>query len=109
MTTDAASVEALKRMLSQVETLISTTTPLPENRSARCVELLRAASALTDSLRSKRGSSQPEMDGAADEARAIFERSWRQWDIAALAQFWREWHIPAGHRRLGRMLMEVVR
>ncbi len=37
-------------MLEQVELLISTTEPLPENRTPRCQELLRAALALTDDL-----------------------------------------------------------
>ena len=47
---DRDSIDALKRMISEVETLISTTTPLPENRTARCLELLRAAAALADDL-----------------------------------------------------------
>jgi hypothetical protein len=50
MAIDRASVEALKNMIAEVELLISTTTPLPENRTARCLELLRAALALTDDL-----------------------------------------------------------
>ena len=44
----SGSLEALQNILEQVELLISTTTPLPENRTARCRELLRAASALTE-------------------------------------------------------------
>jgi hypothetical protein len=32
MTVDRASVEALKNMLAEIETILSTTTPLPENR-----------------------------------------------------------------------------
>lgn len=36
-------------MIEQVELLISTT-PLPENRTPRCQELLKAALALTDDL-----------------------------------------------------------
>jgi hypothetical protein len=50
MATDRASVETLKNMIAQVETLIATTAPMPENRSARCLELLRAAQALADDL-----------------------------------------------------------
>ena len=42
--------QALKNMLEQVELLISTSEPLPENRTPRCKELLRAALALTDDL-----------------------------------------------------------
>lgn len=46
MPTDRASVEALQNLLDEIETLISTTPPLPENRTPRCLELLRAAKAL---------------------------------------------------------------
>ena len=45
-----ASVEALKNMLSEVDLILSTTEPLPENRTARCRELLASSLALTDDL-----------------------------------------------------------
>jgi hypothetical protein len=48
--TERASAEALKNIITQVEDLISTTVPLPENRTPRCLELLRAAKALADDL-----------------------------------------------------------
>jgi hypothetical protein len=50
MQPDKDSIEALKNIIEQVELLISTTAPLPENRTARCQELLRAAMALTEDL-----------------------------------------------------------
>ncbi|HKS96746.1 MAG TPA: hypothetical protein VJV74_11540, partial [Terriglobia bacterium] len=50
MPTDRASLQALKNLLSETDLLISTTDPLPENRTPRCRELLRAALALTDDL-----------------------------------------------------------
>ena len=50
MKPDRDSLEALKNMLEQVELLISTTEPLPENPDATVSELLRAALALTDDL-----------------------------------------------------------
>jgi hypothetical protein len=50
MTIGRAPVDALKNMLEEVELLLTTTAPLPENRTARCVELLRAAKALADDL-----------------------------------------------------------
>jgi hypothetical protein len=53
MSKDRASVEALKNLIAQVETIIETTEPMPENRSARCLELLRAAKALADDLGGK--------------------------------------------------------
>lgn len=37
-------------MLEEVDLLISTTEPMPENRTPRCRELLQAALALTDDL-----------------------------------------------------------
>lgn len=47
MPSDRASIEAIENMIAEVELLISTTTPLPENRTPRCLELLKAAKALT--------------------------------------------------------------
>lgn len=51
--TDRSSLQALKNMICEVELLISTTTPLPENRSGQCLELLKAALAVTDDLLKK--------------------------------------------------------
>jgi hypothetical protein len=45
------SIEALKNMLSEVDLILSTTDPLPENRTARCRELLSTALALADDLK----------------------------------------------------------
>jgi hypothetical protein len=45
-----ASIQALKNLLSEVDLILSTTTPLPENRTPRCQELLSAALALADDL-----------------------------------------------------------
>jgi hypothetical protein len=50
MAIDRNSLEALKNLISQVDLLISTTTPLPENRTPRCRELLRTALTLTEDL-----------------------------------------------------------
>jgi hypothetical protein len=50
MFVDPIAVKALQNMLGEIETLISTTTPLPENRTARCLELLEAAKALTNDM-----------------------------------------------------------
>jgi hypothetical protein len=44
------SIEALKNMLSEVDLILSTTEPLPQNRTPRCRELLGAALALADDL-----------------------------------------------------------
>lgn len=53
-----ASIEALKNLLSEVDVILSTTTPLPENRTPRCRELLSAALALADDL-AKQGKESP--------------------------------------------------
>ena len=45
----ATELRALKNLISEVDLILSTT-PLPENRTARSRELLRAALALTDDL-----------------------------------------------------------
>ena len=50
MLIDPVPIKALQNILVEVETLISTRTPLPENRTARCLELLQAAKALTNDI-----------------------------------------------------------
>jgi|ERR1039458_2799244 hypothetical protein len=55
MPSDRASLQALKNLLSETNILISTTEPLPENRTSRCLELLRAALALADDLLKQSG------------------------------------------------------
>src|SRR6202162_4295299 len=49
MPSDRTSLQTLKRLIAEVD-LILETTPLPENRTTRSRELLRAALALTDDL-----------------------------------------------------------
>jgi hypothetical protein len=44
------SLEALKNMLAETDLLLSTTDPLPENRTVRCRELLGDALVLADDL-----------------------------------------------------------
>jgi len=53
MFVDPVAIKALENMLGEIETLISTTTPLPENRTARCLELLEAAKALMNDIRKR--------------------------------------------------------
>jgi hypothetical protein len=50
MPSDRSSLQTLKRLISEVDLLLDTTTPLPENRTVRCRELLEAAAALTNDL-----------------------------------------------------------
>lgn len=49
MPSNRAELRTLKNLLSEAD-LILTTTKLPENRTARCQELLKTALALTDDL-----------------------------------------------------------
>jgi hypothetical protein len=49
MAKPSTELRALKNLISEAELILSTTT-LPENRSKRALELLRAAQALTDDL-----------------------------------------------------------
>ena len=50
MLIDPVPIKAIQNMLVEIESLISTTTPLPENRTARCIELLQAAKAVTSDI-----------------------------------------------------------
>ena len=47
MLIDPVPIIAIQNMLVEIESLISTTTPLPENRTARCLELLQTAKSVT--------------------------------------------------------------
>ena len=50
MTSNSAGLAALKNMIAEAEQILATTPDLPENRTARCRELLTSALALTDDL-----------------------------------------------------------
>jgi hypothetical protein len=50
MPSDKKSIEAIQSILSEVELLIATTDPLPENRTTCALDLLRTAQALTGDL-----------------------------------------------------------
>ena len=58
MPSDRSSLQALKNILFEIDLILETTPPLPENRTARSRELLAAAIALTDDL-SKQQSMSP--------------------------------------------------
>jgi hypothetical protein len=49
MASNRSQLGALKKLLSQTDLILSTT-ELPQNRTARCRELIRSALALTDDL-----------------------------------------------------------
>ena len=50
MLIDPVPIIAIQNMLVEIESLISKTTPLPENRNARCLELLQEAKAVTNDI-----------------------------------------------------------
>jgi hypothetical protein len=50
MASNRAELAALKNMIAEADHVLATTPVLPENRTARCRELLTAALALTDDL-----------------------------------------------------------
>ncbi|MGD0498296.1 MAG: hypothetical protein ABSC23_07660 [Bryobacteraceae bacterium] len=50
MPSDRSSLHALKNLISEVDLILETTPPLPQNRTGRSRELLRAALALTGDL-----------------------------------------------------------
>ena len=50
MASNRTEIVALKKLLSEADLVLATTPLLPENRTARCRELLSSALALTDDL-----------------------------------------------------------
>jgi hypothetical protein len=47
---DPVAFKALQNILSEVEAVISTSTPLPEKRTPHCLELLQTAKALMNDM-----------------------------------------------------------
>jgi hypothetical protein len=50
MASERTELATLKNLISEADRLLATLPPLPENRTARCRELLTSAIALTDDL-----------------------------------------------------------
>lgn len=50
MASNRTELRSLKNMLTQADLILSTSPPLPQNRTAACRELLESALALTDDL-----------------------------------------------------------
>jgi hypothetical protein len=55
MASNRTELPALRKLQSETDLILSTTTTLPQNRTARCRELLHSALALTDDLLSQAG------------------------------------------------------
>ncbi len=48
------------------------------------------------------------MDASARSARQELEQSWEKWSVRAVAEWWHRWYPSAGHKRLGRILIDVT-
>ena len=63
MASNRTELQALKNLISEVDLVLSTTIPLPENRTPRCRELLRTALTITDDLLKQKGMTPAELMG----------------------------------------------
>jgi hypothetical protein len=52
---------------------------------------------------------QPEMDEAAKEAEKELLEHFDQWSARAVAKWWTKWYLKAGHKRLGRLLVDLTK
>lgn len=50
-----------------------------------------------------------DMDKAAEEAGKELRQHFDRWSARDLATWWKTWYVRAGHKRLGRILVELVR
>jgi hypothetical protein len=50
-----------------------------------------------------------EMDNAAGDARKELIEHLDEWNARAMAQWWTKWYLKAGHKRLGRLLVELAK
>lgn len=51
---------------------------------------------------------QEDMDSAALQARSELNRHLAEWRTKEIAQWWRRWYMRAGHKRLGRVLLDIA-
>jgi len=52
---------------------------------------------------------QKQMDAEAVHARGELEQNLDSWDARAVAAWWSRWYLKAGHKRLGRALVEIAK
>lgn len=50
-----------------------------------------------------------EMDQAAEEAKVELMANVDHWSARAVALWWAKWYLKAGHKRLGRLLVELAK
>ncbi|MHC4427525.1 MAG: hypothetical protein ACYS0D_02860 [Planctomycetota bacterium] len=49
-----------------------------------------------------------DFDKAAAEARKEIQRHLDGWSARDIANWWKSWYMKAGHKRLGRILVELA-
>jgi hypothetical protein len=49
------------------------------------------------------------MDVAAEEAQKELMANLDHWSARALASWWAKWYLKAGHKRLGRLLVDLAK
>ena len=52
---------------------------------------------------------QKEMDAEAVRARVELEQNIDSWNARDVAAWWNRWYLKAGHKRLGRTLVEIAK
>lgn len=50
-----------------------------------------------------------QMDEAAQEARGELEQYLNEWRARDVAAWWHKWYMKAGHKRLGRVLVDIAK
>jgi hypothetical protein len=49
------------------------------------------------------------MDEAALQAQAEVQNNFNAWSAKDIAEWWKRWYLKAGHKRLGRILVSMVK
>jgi hypothetical protein len=50
-----------------------------------------------------------EMDNASGDAKKELLEHVDEWSVRAVATWWTRWYLKAGHKRLGRLLVELAK
>jgi hypothetical protein len=48
-----------------------------------------------------------EMDKQAEHAKRELMQAFSQWDALGISRWWKKWYLKAGHKRLGRVLLDL--
>ncbi len=63
----------------------------------------------TDTKKKTSDADKAKMDEAAKEARDELTKNIKSWTAQDLATWWSTWYMRTGHKRLGRILVELAR